>query len=390
MAQNRTAGPESPGLIGEVFALRSLACLSIVLLHALNRAVPEEHALLDFVKLLLTFGTPAFVFISEVVLAGAYPERVPGAFWSKRVRYLLLPYLVFGTFYAFVKGADVWLREGGSLLAAAGGFWWRHVLLGDYHGYFILIIFQFYALHVLFNRWKLYRRSPGAVIGTALAVNAAYLAVFNFLPAPGGAIMGYVWEKWFWIPFFGWVFYFAAAYYAGRRYADFLRAVRRRTGLLLLLPLLTGAALALSMRFGWLTDISSKRIDMLFFTISVILAALALVSRLKRPPAPLVWVSRHSFGIYLVHPLYMAVLVPILPRLGLPADGWAGTAVLFFGSLLASAATVQALWRIPGGEWLVGRAGVGLPPAASRGGVAAPLRPPAEAAAVSRSPGSRR
>lgn len=60
--------------------------------------------------------------------------------------------LFFGALYAGLKGLDMAGSEGIPLLQAFWYFLWRHWLLGDFHGYFILIIFQFYALFLLFQK----------------------------------------------------------------------------------------------------------------------------------------------------------------------------------------------------------------------------------------------
>ncbi|WMT42378.1 acyltransferase family protein [Paenibacillus sp. D2_2] len=96
----------------EMFVLRSIACLSIALLHALYRVYDADTPWVELVGLLLTFGTPVFVFISQFVLSYAYPDRVPEGFWRKRVKYILLPYIFFGTLYAGLKGVDMASSQG--------------------------------------------------------------------------------------------------------------------------------------------------------------------------------------------------------------------------------------------------------------------------------------
>lgn len=80
-------------LNSEMFVLRSIACLSIALLHALYRVYDDGNTpWVESVGLLLTFGTPVFVFISQFVLSFAYPDGIPAKFWEKRIKYILLPY----------------------------------------------------------------------------------------------------------------------------------------------------------------------------------------------------------------------------------------------------------------------------------------------------------
>ncbi|MEH6992332.1 acyltransferase family protein, partial [Neobacillus drentensis] len=134
-------------LVNEIFLMRTISCLSILLLHSLARAYAYDNNIVNLMQLLLTFGTPTFVFISEFILARSYPQELPANFWSKRLKFIMVPYILFGTFYALMKGFEQSLSSGNDFLGSFGGFLWKHILLGDYHGYFILVIFQFYLLH---------------------------------------------------------------------------------------------------------------------------------------------------------------------------------------------------------------------------------------------------
>ena len=98
-------------VIDEIFLLRSIACLSIVFLHAFARSFLEENGVVNSINMLLTFGTPTFVFISEFILARSYLGKLPSDFWRKRVKFVLLPYLLFGTFYAGSKGLELTLSS---------------------------------------------------------------------------------------------------------------------------------------------------------------------------------------------------------------------------------------------------------------------------------------
>lgn len=343
-----------PKMIPELFVLRAVACLSITLLHALNRIYPEPDAALDFVKLLLTFGTPAFVFISEMILSYSYPGDTPKTFWQKRFRYIFAPYLFFGAFYACLKAGEDWLAAGTVSMDVLWGYLWKHILLGDYHGYFILIVFQFYALHTLFNRFV--RRVPaGWAIGGSLAVHLAYLAAFNFTKPPAFAGADYIWEKLYWLPFAGWLFYFALAYYCGRHYERFRQWVSRYGGWSIAAAVVAGIVVYAMQSSGILTKISSKRVDMVFLTVSLVFLICFVVSKLRRLPPVFVWISQYSFGIYLLHPLWMALLFVPLQMFPEAGDGWTGLVILFAGSMLLSVWSAYILNKFRWGPYFVGK-----------------------------------
>src|SRR5690625_6254027 len=62
----------------------------------------------------------------------------------------------------------------------------RNIFLGESSIYFVLIIFQFYLLHMLCSKY-LNRLSPKVVLPVAFLINFAYLGFFNFVEAPNHA-----------------------------------------------------------------------------------------------------------------------------------------------------------------------------------------------------------
>lgn len=90
--------------VSEITILRSLACLSVVLIHAITRSsanFASENTidvLVSYLQLLLMYGTPMFVFISEFVIAYNYRDKVPNQFILKRVKFILLPFICMGIF----------------------------------------------------------------------------------------------------------------------------------------------------------------------------------------------------------------------------------------------------------------------------------------------------
>ncbi|WP_052712154.1 acyltransferase family protein [Domibacillus indicus] len=345
---------DNRSLINEIFILRSAACLSILLLHVLDRVYLDSSETINGFSVLLTFGTPAFVFISEFIIAYSYRDRAIKAFWASRIKYIFLPYLSFGLFYAAAKAAE----QAGSGTAFPEAFFtyaWRHILLGDYHGYFILIIFQFYALHMLFHQY-LKNASPKKVIAGSFLINTAYLSFFNFVPPLDIPFADYIWTQYYWVPFLGWVFYFALAFYSGYYYEAFQQLLvkyRRWTTV----SVLAFGLLSISLyHFDIMPLVSSKRIDMLFFTASMIFFLYSHAMLLKKVPRFFTWISQYSFGIYLFHPLFLALFAAVsfiwqdMPKLiTIPA--------LFFACIGLSAFTVYLVNKLPFGAYIVGKIG---------------------------------
>lgn len=346
-------------IINEIFLLRSIACLSLVLNHAIERSFHNPSDLMNAINTLLTFGTPCFIFISEFILSKSYPNKLPSNFWNKRVKYILVPYFMFGIFYAIAKGFEQSISSGEPIMLAIGHLVWRNIFLAEYHGYFIIIIFQFYLLHFYFSKY-LQKWSPKWVIGCSLLINVVYLAFFNFVEPIPTALGEYIWRWFYWIPFFGWVFYFTVAYYSGRYYTIFIEKLNKYSKWVLVSPIIIASVSIIFYLNGFYPIVSSKKVDMLFFTMSMLLFIYFVSTKIKKVPKIIVTISQYSFGIYLFHPFFMAVM-SILIEGPLSDMHWAFKLIVnFVGSTTLSILVMYLLNKIPYGYYLIGKVGRGL------------------------------
>ncbi|MCI0766520.1 acyltransferase family protein [Bacillus sp. TL12] len=288
--------------VSEITILRSLACLSVVLIHAITRSPANFESentidvLVSYLQLLLMYGTPMFVFISEFVIVYNYRDKIPNQFIFKRVKFILLPYICMGIFYAiqsnYMNGLDAIVVQ--SI---------RHIVLGEFHGYFVLIIFQFYFLHMIFNKVEKFL-SPKFVLVAALLINVIYLGFFNFVPPFDIPYANDIWYYYSWMPFPGWIIYFFIGYYAGTRYEEFKTWLNKNQKWIISSWIVTGTTVILFQYFEILTMTSSKRVDVLLFTICTILVLFQIASQIKHVPKALILINKYSFGIYLLHPFF--------------------------------------------------------------------------------------
>lgn len=303
-------------VIKEIYLFRSISCLVVVLIHAIsnylwvfaNNDISTTKGL-ELIQTLLMFATPMFVFISEFVLAYNYKKVLPNGFFKKRIKFIFIPFLTMGIFYAITSSYQNGVS--GILVQSL-----KNIFLGDYHGYFILIIFQFYLLHYFFHRIEK-RYSPVKVISISLLINLVYLSFFNFVPAPNMPYANLIWDRLSWIPLFGWLSYFVIGYYAGVYYDDFKKIVIKTKNYSVISLILT-AIISVSFTYlGILPEITSKRVDILLYTLILIIVMFYFMFKISNVPNILMIVNNYSFGIYLLHPFSQAIVTKVFLMLGI-------------------------------------------------------------------------
>lgn len=345
--------PDKKKYINEIFILRAVACLSVVLLHSINAVQLNIFDINDYlniilssIRVLLTFGTPTFIFISMLLISYSYPNGLPKNFLVRRVKLILLPYLSMAVFYAVFGGVF------GSISIKEIIIDILFNIFGNYHGYFVLIIFQFYLLSYFLHNY-LSRKNPFVIIVVSLIISLVYLGIFNFSNSPiDSELVNYIWHKGYWIPFVGWIFYFTLAYYCGRNYSIFLSVLNKNRKLILASTIFFGT-LTVILSFLKIIPLSSKSFMMVFFTTSMIGTLYAMFTKIKDIPYVLMQISRYSFSIYLLHILFLIIINKLIEILGID---WTifSIVVLFIGSIVASMIATYLLNKLKIGKYLVG------------------------------------
>jgi peptidoglycan/LPS O-acetylase OafA/YrhL len=129
--------------INELDFIRTIAFLAVVMQHVLGVYLGRdvlgwESAGISVLFFLSKFAVPAFVFVSGLVLFYNYYENLKyGSFILKRIREILVPYMIWTAFYFFYNN-PLGVRSLGGLLNVT--------LLGKgaYHLWYVVMIFQFY------------------------------------------------------------------------------------------------------------------------------------------------------------------------------------------------------------------------------------------------------
>jgi len=282
-------------------------------------------------------ATPAFIVLSIVILANRYPDRLPVNFWVKRINYILIPFLCFAVIDALVT---VYLNNNAVLAEKVK----ENILTGNFVGWFILVIFQFYALHYLVTKLKL---SMKWILPLSLIVMFGYLFVIK-----EGLIKLDGYSHVLRLPFVAWFGYFTVAFVIGKYYKSLSKILLKYRWLTLVFFVLSAALVYFSYESGIVTGTHSRRMDLFPLVISFCLAVFAWGQ--KVPSSKLInLVSNYSFGIYLLHWQFQRLLAPHIA--GIFSSYFANILLLFVVSLAASILTIKLVSYLPFGSFMIGK-----------------------------------
>lgn len=339
-------------LVSEIVWMRAIACIAVVVGHSIQAGFDHYFSpdstptmtqnILILVLLAMYFATPTFVFLSEFLISKKYFNHIPEGFIKKRAKYLLVPYIFMGFVYGIIESPELTIQ---TIFVES----LKNIFLGDFTVYFILIIFQFYFLHVLLHK-KLNKWSPKVVLPITFLINAIYLAFFNFTEPTNNPIAIYIWKTGHWLPFIGWLFYFSLGYYCGKHYNALLKYLKKRTIPLVLITIASFFIVVINKYFGIIEAISSKRIDILLYTICIILLIFHLASYINKTPKLLIILGNYSFSIYLLHKIFLHYFQP-LPNMNMVL--YIITSFIFSFGL--SILTSYILNKFSFGKYLVGQ-----------------------------------
>lgn len=304
--------------VEEIYWLRAYGCIAVFLFHLLDHVNQRlDNVATDLMRLPLVLGTPIFLFISVFVFAVRYDKSVPDGFLAQRVKYVMVPYVVYGFIYSTAEWVS--LRASEEPVGFVANAIEYYVYAG-WHGYFLIIAMQFYVAYWLFTRWQLWRLNPVPWLWGACVMSMVYwgLAYWFDVDLPGYLL---------WIAPLGWIYVFFLALVLVRYYPlapvsvlaqrpNWMQQMAHPAWLALLVALIIAATFA-----GWLA-FSSKEVWVIPFFVLFTLCAMRYLARRTAP----LWVrhiNAYSFGIYLAHPMFFVLTDLALEPLSLPVGGYA-------------------------------------------------------------------
>jgi peptidoglycan/LPS O-acetylase OafA/YrhL len=273
----------------QINTLRGLACVLLVLFHVVGNnsasglRLPADHWLAQVNASLAYLRMPLFAVIAGYV----YAIRPVGPRWQTfamgKLRRLLLPLLTVGTLFGLMQMATPGANGQGETSP-----WMMHIVPVG-HFWFLEAMLLIFALTVVLERLRLLATPTSALLVLVIAT-----ALFAFARVPeyfalGGAV--------FLLPFF-------LGGLAARRFTFNWRA-----GVVVsIFVLLVCAAL--------LMDAPLERPLDALVRVAIGLAAACLLFGARLRWAPLEWVGRYSYGVFLMHVFFTAATRIVMQKLG--------------------------------------------------------------------------
>ena len=347
--------------IRELDYLRGFAALAVTAVHismhfTLFPGVSLPALLNAFVYIAAHFAVPVFIFISGWVLALRYSgEHSLRTYYRRRARTILPAYLFFTALYLLipVEGAIRFagIPDPGTVVSA--------LLTGSaaYHLWFFVVIIQLYILYPLIIRGYDAFDRAGAALYLLLALLLCQV-LWNVGAHAAGAFAGADWYTILSRAFPSHLFYFVLGIHVSRhtgRTGSIVRSispawvvVAAGTGALLVggvwvLPILLQGSLS----GATLGVFSLYRIIEPLYYVPVIVLLIMVATRLEEAGGLLAGsirsIGEHSFGIYLIHPLVIAILAAAWASLaGMAWADWMTYPVLFLATAAASYGIVRS------------------------------------------------
>ena len=291
----------------EITYARAIFCISIVVLHSFPGLINDPNtsdfsrSLNSFLRIFFLFATPAFIILSEILLSMRYSDGLPKGFFLKRIKFILIPYLLIGSFFSL----NIFLQSNETRSYIE--IFTTYVLYGSWYGWFVIVIFQFYILHALFYKF-LNKINPILILSVTFLISLTH----SFLTYSHDPYL-----QW-WVDYHPvysrtaipyWLFYFTFGYYLGKNYTYVMELVKKYIWGLWGLWVLSIIPIFMTYKFMNVTYAQSNRFDIILYTVLTFLIILNVMQSLEKYKITLLLViSEISFFIYLSHPLINSYL----------------------------------------------------------------------------------
>jgi peptidoglycan/LPS O-acetylase OafA/YrhL len=362
--------PTSEGWFFEIDYIRGIAILCLVLTHTMAFFALIDHfnaVVLSamYLDVLVSFVVPVFIIVSGMVLMGNYPIVYDRWKFFKRRFFSVVPqYLVFSTLYiaitVFIIGTNL------SLVYIS-----YYYLTGSayYHLWFFVLLMEFYILYPFLAKayeWVNTTLGIKYVLAGLIAIQIIWNILILYMCDYTEIVA--VKHLLFRRTFPSYIFYFVFGMYIAVNREKFTLWVRKLNPLSIIVAALLLAAI---ISYNWFIHIDNPTgFDMLpymtfwvdkvaepfLFTACFILIFRAADFMIRRNFGHMFKkLGKESFGIFLIHPLFMLLGFEIIGMFELTPDSSIFYLLMFTFTLTLSYMTIKAVRAIPGSDWVIGR-----------------------------------
>lgn len=324
--------------LDEVQISRGIAIFGVLIVHGTSTAalnVPHDSLYFPLYNLLHTLGrlgTPTFIMLSSFILFYSYYKRdfstsLIRSFFKKRLKYILVPYIVISLFYFYVKWRILGVISFESSNLAWGSFQYD-LLFGKAHPhlYFVFLSVQFYLLFP-FVLWAMKTsallRKYAVLIGLTIQLFWLYVnTTYELIPTEFSIIFSYA------------ALYFLGAY-LGIHYEHIKMKIQegnaKLTMMIVTVLFFCGFFSFAFVGYNYLVHLELwdyvayyfpdalsdfyYRLFWLGYTFFVSMVVLLIANYINKYSNKvkgfLIEVGSLSFGIYLIHPFYLLILRPL-------------------------------------------------------------------------------
>jgi len=349
--------------------MRGIAMLGVLTVHSTSSAVvalsdSSLFGLFNTLNVLALFCVPAFIFLTGFVLLYNYSDqkiglRSLGSFYRKRLLYILVPYAFMSLLYLGIKQLYA-IRSGENVepLTILEKYW-HYLWTGNAytHLYYIIITVQLYVVFPLLLYVVQKARNRGLwLVLAGVAIQAAFYYANRYwlhVPSKGSVALTYAGP-------------FLLGAYAALNYDRMNAWLNKRMPVRRMMLWLLWAAVAAIFVTVWHRyrtgehTYPSEAFEFGYeaytlLTIPVLLVVSGWIRRRKKRVAEKLLndLGGLSFGIYLIHPVFLLAYRELVPQPGMPYLYIVWTAGLFVTALAGSLIVLLLAFRVTGWYWLL-------------------------------------
>lgn len=371
--------------IEEIDYLRGFAILAVIAIHTSSffTKIPDVNFLLIInviINVFSHFAVPLFIFISGFVLFLNYNSILSQkSFYKKRAESILPQYVIFSAIYillSVVLSAIDGKLELPSIIKIVFNL---STANSSYHLWYFALIIQFYIIYpYTIKKYKKFADNDSTFlfICITLIIQEAWIVIKNIAIYFSSTtyfnsinyfnpIIDIVLQR----VFLSHIFYFILGIYACQNYKGLKdKILKAKQWTLPTMLIFTGIISVLWIK-GIIEYGNYYRIPKYYFTatglieslyLSLIISMLMEISsnyskKKNKYSNVILLFGKYSFGIYLIHVLYMRIIVEIIyPQFDIDPDQWIFYPVLFILTLLLSYFSVHQISHLPCSEIIVG------------------------------------